>query len=90
MPNAKYGPEHQKLRAEWKTRVDAGGVHCHHLPHCLEEDTNIYPGSRWDLGHRDDDPTQYTGPEHTRCNRGTARIWKQRAEQTKSYGWFDN
>lgn len=88
MGGSKYGYQHQKLRAEWKPIVDAGGVHCHHLPECLEQDTLIYPGSRWDLGHRDDDPTQYTGPEHPRCNRGTTRIWKQRAEQSKEYQWF--
>lgn len=88
MADAKYGHAHQKLRAEWKVKVDAGGVHCHHLPACLEQDTRIHPGSRWDLGHRDDDPTQYTGPEHVRCNRGTARIWKQHAEQTAEYQWF--
>ena len=88
MTNPKYGAAHQKLRAEWKVQVEQGGIHCHHLPACLEPDTRIHPGSKWDLGHRDDDPTQYTGPEHPRCNRGTARIWKQRAEQTTTYGWF--
>lgn len=88
MTRAKYGKAHQKLRAEWKVQVEQGGVYCHHLPACLEDDTRIQPGSDWDLGHRDDDPTQYTGPEHRRCNRGTARIWKQRAEKVESYGWF--
>lgn len=88
MPKPQYGAAHQKLRKEWAKQVDAGGVHCHHLPHCLEDDTRIQPGSDWDLGHRDDDPTQYTGPEHRRCNRGTARIWKNKAEQTREYQWF--
>lgn len=89
MPNPKYGAAHQKLRADWKHRIDAGEViRCHHLPACLEQDTRIYPGSKWDLGHRDDDPTQYTGPEHPRCNRGTARIWKERATTKETYGWF--
>lgn len=88
MASAKYGPAHQKLRAEWKLRVDAGGVHCRHLPECLEKDTLIHPGSKWDLGHRDDDPSQYTGPEHIRCNRGTSRIWREIAQNDDSYGWF--
>lgn len=89
MPASKYDHAHRKLRADWKVKVDAGGVHCHHLPKCLEQDTRIHPGSKFDLGHRDDDPTQYTGPEHPRCNRGTSRIWKQRAEESNAYGWFD-
>lgn len=87
MPKPKYGAAHQKLRAQWKPRVDAGTVHCHHLPTCQREDTLIHPGEPWDLGHRDDDPTQYTGPEHRKCNRGTARIWKAKAE-AKDYQWF--
>ena len=30
------------------------------------------PGTPWDMGHRDDDPTRYAGPEHRRCSRATA------------------
>lgn len=84
----KYGYAHKKLRKEWNAKVQDGGVTCHHLPACLEPDPNIYPGAKWDLGHRDDDPTQYTGPEHPRCNRGTARIWKDKATKADTYQWF--
>lgn len=88
MADTKYGYAHQQKRKQWQARIDAGEtVHCHHLPACLEPDTRI-TGRKWDLGHRDDDPTQYTGPEHRRCNRGTTRIWKQRAERTEEYAWF--
>jgi len=79
----KYGRQHQKLRAEWDIQVQEGGVSC---ARCHEP---IHPGTPWDLGHRDDDPAQYSGPEHRRCNRGTARIWKQRAEQPTGYAWFE-
>lgn len=58
-----YGAEHQRLRAEWKTKVEAGGVNC---AHCREK---IQPGTPWDLGHDDNDRTTYTGPEHRSCNR---------------------
>lgn len=89
MPKPQYGAAHQKLRREWKKRVDTGGVHCHHQPACLEDDTLLHPGATFDLGHVDGSTTEYTGPEHPRCNRGTARIWKQKATKPEQeYQWF--
>ena len=32
----------------------------------------ILPGQLSDLGHVDDDPRRYSGPEHRRCNRRTS------------------
>lgn len=58
-----YGPAHRRLRAQWAPRVAAGDVPCHRCG------TLIEPGTRWDLGHDDDDRTRYTGPEHENCNR---------------------
>ena len=58
-----YGAGHQKLRASWVARVEAGNVVC---PRC---GFAIAPGAEWDLGHDDRDRAEYTGPEHRRCNR---------------------
>jgi hypothetical protein len=33
----------------------------------------IGPGAPWDLGHLDGDRSRYAGPEHSSCNRSTAR-----------------
>jgi hypothetical protein len=63
-----YGAAHQKLRREWKAKVDAGGVKCSRCGHF------IFQGEPWDLGHEDRDASRstYSGPEHRRCNRATA------------------
>jgi hypothetical protein len=72
----KYGPVHRQLRAQWASRVARGTVEC---ARCEP----IEPGAAWDLGQVDGGgPREYSGPEHARCNRGTAgrhgavsRIW---------------
>lgn len=71
-----YGAEHRKLRAAWKPKVEAGEVTCWRCGR------PIPPGSKWDLGHDDNDRTIYRGPEHRgQCNRragalkGNQRRW---------------
>lgn len=57
-----YGTAHQRERASWVAKVDAGLVNC---VRCKEP---IEPGRPWDLGHNDE-RTGWTGPEHRVCNR---------------------
>lgn len=60
-----YGTSHQRLRARLARDVAAGRAVC---ARCGQP---IVPGSAWDLGHDDTDPSKktYRGPEHERCNR---------------------
>jgi hypothetical protein len=62
-----YDRRHDRLRRQWKPKVDAGTVHCHAAV-CLEPTRWIIPGSAWDLGHTED-RSAWTGPEHMHCNR---------------------
>lgn len=65
-----YGTSHQQQRAHWAPLVQAGDVECH-AERCLMPSRTIAPGAPWDLGH--DADRNWTGPEHRRCNRATAR-----------------
>jgi hypothetical protein len=60
---AKYGAHHRRAREKWLIPIAAGGVPC---ARCGIE---LVPGEKWDLGHDDDDPSLYAGPEHAACNR---------------------
>lgn len=60
-----YGPQHQAERRRWAPHVAAGKVRCWRCGHPIRR------GQRWDLGHDDDDPSVYRGPEHVACNRAT-------------------
>lgn len=62
-----YTWTHDRLRAQWATRIRTHGAHCH-AEHCLEPTRRINPGDPWDLGHTPD-RQRWTGPEHRRCNR---------------------
>jgi len=61
-----YGARHRRLRAQWKVKVDAGGVACWR---CRQP---VPPGSRWHLDHLPGGaPDQYVYPvpvSHPRCN----------------------
>lgn len=60
---AKYrSVEHKRQRAAGQALVDAGVAYCWRCRGW------IAPGSRWHVGHDDDDPTMYRGPEHASCN----------------------
>lgn len=62
-----YTAEHDRLRANWKPKVERCEVDCHARV-CLMLIRRILPGQEWDLGHTDE-RTAWTGPEHATCNR---------------------
>jgi hypothetical protein len=62
-----YTTAHDRERARWAPRVDAGLVDCWRCTQPIE------PGRPWDLGHNDD-RTAWNGPEHRHCNRSAAGI----------------
>ena len=74
----KYGPGsgHRELRARWKPVVDTGRVRCARAAECCWAEGKlgglIARGQAWDLGHDDNDPRRYIGPEHRRCSRRTS------------------
>jgi hypothetical protein len=80
--NKRYGKPHRRLRAEWRSKVERGEVHCARCGRW------IAPHEEWDLGHADNDPTRYAGPEHAACNRATKAHAKARrsTRATRSSG----
>lgn len=69
-----YGAEHQALRRAVAPYVP-GTV-------CWRCGRPILAGQPWDLGHDDDNPALYRGPEHARCSRQAgARKGNQRRRQ---------
>ena len=77
-----YGRPHKRLRRQLAPLVAQGGYVCTRyghpqFPQCPGE---ILPGDEWELGHDDRDPTktQYTGPEHARCNERAGGLKRQR------------
>lgn len=62
----KYDGPHRARRRREQLNIDAGHAYCWR---CTKP---IPPGSDWDLGHDDNDPTKYMGPEHVACNRATS------------------
>lgn len=71
-----YGSGHQKARAEYQARLDAGATYqcscvrpdCPHHTPGTRCPTLITKGTDWDLDHTDD-RTQYNGPACVPCNR---------------------
>lgn len=62
-----YDAQHNRLRRQWKPKVERVSVHCH-AQVCIMPARLILPGQSWDLGHNDE-RTAWTGPEHATCNR---------------------
>lgn len=60
-----YDRRHDELRKQWAPVVATGTVKCARCGLPIPAD------APWDLGHNDD-RTQWTGPEHARCNRRAA------------------
>lgn len=65
-PKPRYDWRHRKLRQSLSPLVASGGAECWRCGRPID------PLERWDLGHDDDDPARYRGPEHLRCNRATS------------------
>jgi hypothetical protein len=63
--DAKYGYRHKQVRKRLAIEIARGGVNCSRcgLP--------IRPTDPFDLGHIDG-TNEHSGPEHRKCNRGTA------------------
>lgn len=74
-----YGPEHQRMRIQWKTKVDAGGVLC-----CLCS-TEIQPDEPWHLDHTED-RTSYRGVAHRLCNLRDAQVRSALTVIARHYG----
>jgi len=83
-----YGGDHQRLRAQWKPKVDAGQAFCH-AAICLKPTRWIQPGTPWHLGHTPD-RTAWTGPEHEQCNESEAarRGNRTRGRRQRSARWI--
>ena len=57
-----YDAEHQRIRATWQARIDAG----EHIT-CWRPDCNtVLTGRAWHLGHHDN--RTHAGPECVACN----------------------
>ena len=67
MATAAHRGAHPKIRAKYKSAVDAGEAFCAE-PICVLPHRWIEPGTPWDLAH-DRDTGGYRGPAHARCNR---------------------
>ena len=63
-----YGAPHDRLRAHYQRRMDAGETFTCWRPDCAHP---INPQA-WHLGHDDHDRTKYRGPECIPCNTATA------------------
>lgn len=62
-----YGAAHEAQRRAWAPAVARGEAICHAIV-CLEASRAIARDGEWDMGHTPD-RSQWTGPEHARCNR---------------------
>jgi hypothetical protein len=71
-----YGGAHQAIRRALAPYVPGS--------RCWRCSLPILPGQPWDLGHDDDNPALYRGPEHARCSRQAgARKGNQRRRERR-------
>jgi hypothetical protein len=71
-----YGGPHQAIRRALAPYVPGS--------RCWRCSLPILPGQPWDLGHDDDNPALYRGPEHARCSRQAgARKGNQRRRERR-------
>lgn len=75
-----YGAAHQRERKRWQPIVEAGEATC---ARCNEP---IEATSKWDLGHNED-RTEWTGPEHVKCNRSAGQANAVAARRTQTWDW---
>lgn len=70
-----YNHAHRRLRAQWDTIVQVGGVTCARYGQANHPDCPglIQPATPWELGHKDD-RSGYSGPEHKDCNQLAGRL----------------
>ena len=75
-----YGSQHQAERKRWEPIVEAGEATCArcHKP--------LAPNEPFDLGHNDD-RTEWTGPEHVKCNRSAGAKNANAARMTTTRDW---
>ena len=62
-----YDTAHKQMRAQWAQAMALGA-----RPTCKRCGKPVKPTQSWDLGH-DDSRTQWTGPEHSHCNRSAGQ-----------------
>lgn len=60
-----YSWAHRTLRKQLAAQVEAG------MTVCVRCKKPIAAGEPWDLGHDDERPWVWAGPEHRACNRAT-------------------
>lgn len=75
-----YGAAHNRERAKWKPRVEAGHATC-----CLCGEP-IKPGSKWHLDHTPD-RSGYRGVAHASCNTSDGATRGNRARAHTSRRW---
>jgi hypothetical protein len=71
-----YGARHKALRKQYLALVRSGKAKCWRCNQPID------PDGKWDLGHVDDDRSQYAGPEHIgkECAAGGNRATKGRGK----------
>lgn len=81
-------PEHRAAVAQCRRIVDAGNGWCMEILCLVERDGGsryIPPGSDVDAAHDRDNPDQYLGPAHPRCNRAEGGRWRHRKPAVKRW-----